>query len=175
MILSHTAAKLLRLSTFNVPARDPAYAVLALGLVDAQTNDIAFYVRNGVVHDVNGVPVLALSSAGIGYATGAGGAVTQATSKTTGVTLDKLAGQITMHNASLGAGAEAAFTLTNAKIAANDVVAVAIKSGGTSGAYVAAVTATTAGSCEITLTNLSGGSLGEAVVLNFVVIKGVNA
>jgi hypothetical protein len=50
---------------------------------------------------------------GIGYATGAGGAVTQATDRTTGVTLSKLTGQITTNNASLAAGAEAEFTVTN--------------------------------------------------------------
>lgn len=175
MILSDIAARLLRNSTFNVPVREPSFAVLALGLMDANTGDYAFYAKNGVLYDVNNVPVLSLGAGGFGYATGAGGSVTQSTSKSTGVTLNKLSGQITLNNASLGAGAEAAFTLTNSKIAANDVVVVAIKSGGTSGAYLAGVTATGSGSCEITLTNLTAGSLGEAVVLNFAVIKAVNS
>lgn len=115
------------------------------------------------------------SGGGVGYGTGAGGTVTQATSKSTGVTLNKLTGQITMNNAALGAGAEVAFTLTNSQIAATDVVVPSIASGGTSASYSVGVTATAAGSCEITLTNLSGGSLGEALVLNFVVLKGVAA
>ncbi|NBS24587.1 MAG: hypothetical protein EBS78_11605 [Altererythrobacter sp.] len=41
------------------------------------------------------------TSGGIGYGTGAGGTVTQATSKSTGVTLDKVCGEITMNNATL--------------------------------------------------------------------------
>lgn len=110
-----------------------------------------------------------------GYATGAGGAVTQATSKSTGVTLNTACGVITMNNAALAAGAEVAFTLTNSTIAATDVPVVAIASGGTSAAYVTSVTAVAAGSCDITLGNVSAGGLSEAVVLNFVVIKGVSS
>lgn len=101
-----------------------------------------------------------------------GGAVTQATSKSTGVTLNTVTGAITMNAAALAAAAEVGFTLTNSQIAATDVVVVAIKSGGTSASYSTAVTATAAGSCEITLGNWSAGSLSEAVILNFVVLKG---
>jgi len=115
------------------------------------------------------------ATAGIGYATGAGGTITQATNKSTGVTLSKVTGQITMNNAALGAGAEVAFTLTNTAIAATDVVAVCVATGGTSAAYDVCVTAVAAGSCEITVSNLTAGSLGEALVLNFVVLKGVAA
>ena len=114
-------------------------------------------------------------TAGIGYATGAGGTVTQGVSKSTGVTLDKVTGTITMNNATLNAGDEVAFTLTNSTIAATDVVVVSIKSGATAAAYFTSVGATAAGSCSITLGNVSGGNLGEAVVLSFVVIKGVAA
>jgi len=112
---------------------------------------------------------------GSGYATGAGGAVTQATSKSTGVTLNKVCGQITTNNASLAAGAEVSFTVTNSAIAATDVVVVSIASGGTASAYAAVVTAVAAGSFVITLTNLSGGALGEALVINFAVVKAVAA
>lgn len=112
------------------------------------------------------------ASIGVEPGIGAGGAVTQATSKSTGVTLNKIAGQITMNNAALNAGVEVAFTLTNSKIAANDVPVVAIASGGTSASYGVAVTAVADGSCEITVSNWSAGNLSEALVLNFVVIKG---
>lgn len=114
-------------------------------------------------------------SGGVGYATGAGGAVTQATNKTTGVTLNTVVGAITMNNAALAGGAEAAFTLTNSSIGANDITIVVVKSGGTSGAYGVDVTATAAGSCEITLSNLTVGSLSEAVVLSFIVFRGAIA
>jgi hypothetical protein len=112
---------------------------------------------------------------GIGYGTGAGGTVTQASSKSTGVTLDKVSGQITMNNASLAAAAEVSFTFTNSTIAATDVVVTAISSGATAGAYNTHVDAIAAGSCRISITNFSSGPLSEAIVLNFVVIKGVAA
>jgi len=111
----------------------------------------------------------------IGYVSGTGGAVTQATSKATGVTLNKPCGAITTHNASLADGAEVTFTVTNSEVAATDVVVACIKSGGTSGAYVLGVTAMAAGSFDLTLGNVSGGSLSQAVVINFVVIKAAAA
>ena len=116
------------------------------------------------------------ASAGVGYATGAGGVVTQLTSKATAVTLDKICGQITMHNASLTHQTPVAFTLTNSAIAADDVVAVSVKSGGTAGAYLVSAGAVAAGSCSITLFNCqTAGNLSEAVVLSFAVIKAVAA
>jgi hypothetical protein len=117
------------------------------------------------------------ATAGVGYATGAGGAVTQGSGsgKSTGVTLNKICGAITMNNASLANATTVAFTLTNSTIAATDVVVVAEKSGGTSGAYSIHVGAVADGSCSIEVRNQSGGSLSEALVLNFVVIKAVAA
>ena len=115
------------------------------------------------------------ATAGVGYGTGAGGTVTQATNKSTGVTLNKVSGQITMNNASLAAAAEVSFTFTNSTIAATDVVFTAISSGATAGAYNTHVDAIAAGSCRISITNFSGGPLSEAIVINFVVIKGVAA
>lgn len=139
------------------------------------TDQDGCFHQNGSTMYLDGALTSSSSSGGVGYATGAGGAVTQATSKSTGVTLNKATGQITMHNAALAAGAEVAFTLTNSVIAATDIIVLNIASGGTSASYDYAVTAVAAGSCEITISNLSGGSLGEALVLNFAVIKGVAA
>ena len=110
----------------------------------------------------------------LGYATGAGGTVTQATNKTTAVTLNKISGQITMNGAALAAAAEVAFTLTNSTIAATDVVIINVQSVGTAGAYLVSVGAVAAGSCSITVSNASAGSLSQAIILNFAVIKSVN-
>src|SRR5579864_3599645 len=62
----------------------------------------------------------ALSSSGgaLGYATGAGGAVTQITSDVTGVTLNKLSGQITTVALSNAHGTSFQFTVTNSFCAA---------------------------------------------------------
>jgi len=113
------------------------------------------------------------SGGGLGYSTGAGGTVTQATSKSTGVTLNKLSGQITMNNASLAANGEAVFTLTNSFIEATDVVVVCLGSSVSAGRYMVGVATVSAGSCQILITNLSSVAT-EAPVINFVVIKGVN-
>lgn len=117
------------------------------------------------------------TGAGIGYATGAGGTVTQATSVTTGVTLNKLSGQITTFSQTAAAGVDVSFTLTNSTIAAGDVVVVATKSyGGTAdGIPVASVVATAAGSCVINIRNTGAVALDDVVVLNFAVVKAVAA
>ena len=65
----------------------------------------------------------------IGYATAAQGTVTQATSKSTGVTLNKSSGQITMNNAALANGAVVTFTLTNNLLSAKDVIIVNVSGG----------------------------------------------
>ena len=111
-----------------------------------------------------------LSGEQLGYTTDAQGTVTQATSKSTGVTLNKSAGQITMNNASLATATNVTFTLTNSFISANDVLILNVGSGATAGAYNCWVSGLSAGSASITLRNISGGSLSEAVVINFALI-----
>lgn len=107
-----------------------------------------------------------------GYSTGAGGAVTQITSKATGVTLNTVTGQITMNNAALNAGVKVSFVVTDSAVAAVDIPSVAVVSGGTANAYRASVTAVAAGSFTVTVENITGGSLSEAPVIGFVVTKG---
>jgi hypothetical protein len=110
-----------------------------------------------------------------GYATGAGGTVTQGVSKATGVTLNKICGQITTHNAALNAGSEVSFTVTNSTVAATDCIIINIASGASADAYNVQVDAVAAGSFRVALGNMTAGNLSEALVLNFVVIKGVAA
>lgn len=109
----------------------------------------------------------------IGYAASAQGTVTQATSKSTAVTLDKSAGRITMNNASLATATNATFTLNNALISANDTVILTISGGqATPGSYNVFANSLSTGSVSITLRNISGGTLSEAVVINFCIIHG---
>ncbi len=98
-------------------------------------------------------------------------AITQSSTKATGVTVNGMNGVITLNNAALNTLVAVNFTLTNSVIAATDVVVVCHASGGTPGAYTCSVGAVAAGSCLITVFNNTGGSLSEAAVLNFVVIK----
>lgn len=118
------------------------------------------------------------TGAGIGYATGAGGAVTQATDRSTGVTLSKLTGAVTTNNASLAAEAAAEFTVTNTTVAATDVVVVSQKSGSNGGNTNVYVSGTAAGSFKITVANnnaAAGTAETGAIIINFAVIKGVAA
>jgi hypothetical protein len=110
-------------------------------------------------------------TAGIGYGSGAGGAVTQATSRTTGVTLNKVAGAITLVSAA-GSTTPASFTVTNSAVAATDVVVLSQKSG--TDKLDLSVTAVGAGSFEITF-NTKSGTTTEQPVINFAVIKAVAA
>ncbi len=112
---------------------------------------------------------------GFGYGTGVGASTTQTTSKSQGVTLNAICGQITMNSASLGAGAEVSFTLTNDKISSTDVVVLNISANATTNTYLGMVDAVANGSCRIFIRNMSGSSRSEALVLNFAVIKSVGA
>tara|TARA_R110000737_G_scaffold323775_1_gene336488 strand:+ start:297 stop:767 length:471 start_codon:yes stop_codon:yes gene_type:complete len=97
--------------------------------------------------------------------------VVQASNKTTGVTASAFAGKITMNGAALADGVEAVFTVTNTKIAATDIVIVNHASAGAAGSYMVHVVEVGAGSFKIGVGNVSGGSLSEAIVLHFAVIK----
>ena len=107
----------------------------------------------------------------LGYTAAAQGTVTQLTSKSTAVTLNKPAGVITMNNASLATATNATFTLNNSFISANDTVILTISGGqATPGSYNVFANALAAGTVSITLRNISGGTLSEAIVINFALI-----
>jgi hypothetical protein len=114
----------------------------------------------------------------IGYAVAAQGAVTQATDKSTGVTLNKSVGRITMNNAALAGSTAVSFTLINNLISANDTIIVCVSSnttGSAAGAYTTYVSYLAAGSALITLRNLTAStSYSEAVIINFAIIHGAS-
>lgn len=111
------------------------------------------------------------ATAEIGYSALAQTAVTQLTSKSTGVTVNTSAGQITMNAASLASATNVTFTLTNSLLSAKDVIIVNVASANaTAGAYNAWVSSMLAGSATITLRNITAGALLEAVVINFAII-----
>ena len=110
-----------------------------------------------------------LSDEQFGYTTAAQGSVTQATSKATAVTLNKSAGKITLDAASLAATTNVTFTLNNSLISVNDVLILNVY-GGTSGSYNAWVSGLSAGAATITVRNITGGALAEAIAINFALI-----
>jgi hypothetical protein len=122
-----------------------------------------FYISNSLNNTVAAAPAIGFGPAG--YST-----VTQLTSKTQGVTLNAKCGVVTTHNAALGSSTAIQFTMTNSAISATDVVIANQGSGGTAGSYQTHVVSVGAGTCVVRLSNTSGGSLSEAVTINFAVI-----
>ena len=108
------------------------------------------------------------ASADLGYSSG--GTVTQATSITTGVTLNAPSGVITCQAHTFGQDDARTFTLTNSHIDVNDVILVSFQTGHQE--LNATVSDVSAGSCNITLhRSHSGSTLAHTAVLNFAIIK----
>ena len=110
-------------------------------------------------------------TSGLGYGTGAGGTVTQATSRITPVTLNKPTGAITLFTAA-GTSSWTVFQVINSLVAATDTVVVSVKSG--TNIYVANVAQVAAGSFTIAFSAISG-TASDAPVINFAIIKGATA
>jgi hypothetical protein len=110
-------------------------------------------------------------TAGVGYSTGAGGVVIQGTSRTTGVTINKTTGQITLFSAA-GTTVATTFTVTNSTVATTDVIILNQHTG--ADLYDLMVTKTVLGSFDITF-RTTGGTTTEQPIFNFTVIKGVDS
>ncbi len=134
----------------------------------------AIGVATGTSLAVTGLLTSSSPTAGIGYATGAGGAQTQATDKSTTVVSNTITTAITLNAASLAASTTVSFTFTNSAIAATDTVIVTHQSAGTSAAYNLNAFPGT-GSAVISVRNVTLGALAEAIVLRVTVIKAVSA
>lgn len=104
----------------------------------------------------------------LGYGTGAGGVVTQLTSKSTAVTLNRPSGRITTASDSLAAGASVVFIVNNNTITSQSV---AIIDWDTSNYRVESY-ACVSGSFVIRITNITGSSRSEALDLMYTIIKG---
>lgn len=144
------------------------------------TNPFALVVNSGAIYLGGAITAAStltvsgtlLSKDVIGYTTGGGGgAVTQATSRTTGVTLNTGSGAITLVSAA-GTTTWQSFTITNSKVVATDTVIVNQKSG--TDKYMIHVTNVSAGSFQITFAT-TGGTTTEQPVFNFAVVKAVTS
>jgi hypothetical protein len=109
----------------------------------------------------------------LGYGAGSGDVVTQITSRTTGVTLSKPTGVITLFGKAATAGLVDSFVVTNTLIAATDVVQLSMKSGTVDATdiYIPVVSQVSAGSFRISLYT-PAATANEAPVINFALIKG---
>jgi hypothetical protein len=149
------------------------------GIASANTTSGSLVVTGGLGvsgSSYHGGSVLITGTGGLGYGTGSGGTVTQATTsgKATGVTLSKTNGQITLAANALAASTTVEFLLTNTTIAATDILVLNHVSGGTAGSYTLNAQANT-GNAKIQVRNVSLASLSEAIVIGFVVVKAATA
>lgn len=109
-----------------------------------------------------------LIGSGFGYGTGTGGAVTQATSLSTGVTINKPSGVITLFTSAIAAGLYSSFTVTNSVVGINDTIVV---SGEGCTGLVICVTSVAAGAFQIS--HYAPASVASSTKkINFTVIKG---
>lgn len=119
--------------------------------------------------------VLSSGTGGIGYATGAGVAVTQPTSRTTPAptTGASKSGAVTLFTAAPVLNAYSSFTVPNTGIAVTDTVVLSVR--GATNTYLAFVTAITAAtSFEVTMVSVVGIA-SDTPIVNFTIIKGVSA
>jgi hypothetical protein len=154
---------------------------ISVSTVTAAGNVVAGNVNSGGVISSTGNVLTSAGNVlvtggagGVGYTAGAGGTVNQATNKTTGVTLNKQSGTITMQATNLAAATIVSFVLTNSTIVANDLLVLQHQSGGTLGSYTLNAAAA-AGSATIYVRNNTAGGLAEALVIRYAVIKGAVA
>ena len=156
----------------NVVSVDTAVTDSAIARYDGTTGKLQ---NSGVIVDDSGNLLLTSGTGALGYGSGAGGTVTQLTSKSTAVALNKPSGRIVMHNAALAAGASAVFDFFNSILGPTDTVDVKGYFAG-SGAdpynYRIEVKRVWNGRCTIRVDNNTDVSLSEAIALNFTVTKG---
>lgn len=126
--------------------------------------------------NISGTGQITSSGGGIGYTAGAGGTVTQLTSRATGVTLNELCGTITLFTATQASQNIATFTLTNSFIEATDIIILLYVGTNATNRGLWNLAATpAAGSAVITCRNVhTGTSASEATPIRFSIIKGVN-
>jgi len=154
--------------TLTVGSLAPTLAITASSLTVTGTTSTAAITSSSTIL-ANG------NSSKIGYDTGAGGSITQgAGAKTNSVTINRPTGIIVTDNAALAADTSVTFNVSNTVISATDIVVVSHIAGGTLGSYNLAV-APAAGNANITIRNITAGSLSQALTLRFIVIKSVNA
>ena len=134
-------------------------------------------LASGGAVTIPGTLSLTGASSTLGYGTGSGGTVTQASTSgksTTTPACDHGTGQITTDNASLSNNTTVFFNVPNSVVTAKDTIVLSF--GGFTGNgynYQCWAFAIAAGSFYIALRNVHGSTaLGESVVINFTVIKG---
>lgn len=140
----------------------------------ARFNGITGDVQNSsVVIDSSGNLLLTSGTGVIGYGTGAGGTVTQLTSKSTAVTLNKPCGKIVTNNQVLLPNGIVSFVVYNNLVRPNDVIVLNL-SGGYANLqeYTCYIDVLGKGWFQVSLRNTSASSLANNVEIGFAIING---
>ena len=131
------------------------------------TSDGASSVTDRFKIDSSG-DCLVIGTSLLGYGAGSGSSVTQATSRTTGVTINNPVGRITLVSAA-GSPTFASFTVTNSTVGTSDLIVVNQRTG--TDLYEIHVTAVSAGSFRLSF-RTTGGTTTETPTFSFAVISG---
>lgn len=170
--LSRTSAGVVNLNA-DPPTNDNSHNVATTAFVKAQPyadkSSASVQVFSGGVQSAS-------ASGGFGYATGAGGtgSQTQALAPSTGVTINRPAGSITVTSVSLAPGASFNIKLNNSTVGPSDVLVVASE-GVTAGTVLLTTGITSTGTVFITVYNISGGTITNNIVINFALVQSVTS
>ena len=118
--------------------------------------------------------IIQKTAVGIGYGTGSGGTVTQLTSKSTEVTLNKPTGTIITHPEGVIYGQIVYFNVNNSLVTDDDSIAIQTKYNDSKGLKYTVSAILANGAFVVRLTNISGITLSENVVITYTIIKGVS-
>lgn len=131
---------------------------------DTSAGDILKSVTTQSIADL---PIISQTKT-IGYGTGAGFEYTQTVSKSTDFTINRPCGRITTHNSAIAAGASVSFFVNNSVMGSYNAVVLTGKA--YSGNYRIECTNSTTGGFGVRITNITAGSLSQAIVIDFAVI-----
>ena len=153
-------------TAYTTPTGTAGVATARVKGITTLNGKIPIYVGN----------IIETSGVAFGYGVGSGGTVTQLTSKSTTVTLNRPTGQIIMNNASLAAGAIVQFNLSNSLVSPTDNIELTLRQSSSIVPILIELTyAVESGLVQIGVRNNHTSALGEAFVLNFAIIKGTNS
>ena len=164
------------LSTFYI-ANAPAVTTNA-----SATNSYAMFVNAGNSYFGGNVRVTAggitsnNSTAGVGYATGAGSTGTQATSRSTAVAMAApcVTGSITLFTTTSTANTWNSFAVSNVVCTVSDIVIINFRSGATATSYIPSILSVGANTFTIQIYNQSAIP-SDTPIINFAILRAANA
>lgn len=162
-------------ATASVTALTAMTATVGAQTTTALTNSGEIFTGSLASGIINGSGAILSSnnSSGIGYVSGAGGAVTQITNRSTAVTINTVAGQITTATNSLAALAVATFTVTDSSVLPTDLILLSMEGGATDPKTSVRTATTSTGAFGIAVHNFDASTTETgAITINFAVLKG---